>query len=132
VQNRQGLLALRLLLAMLETGSYPSILTQLSSWYPSDEMATPVVWLLGISQCPSIVGSLLCYGISYMGAAMVFTHPDYQLRLHKTSSQPAAQNPTGCNGYHWSRDGSLIFPTSCGFQANPVNVCISLGLQQRH
>lgn len=29
-------------------------------------MATPVMWLLGISQCSSIVGSLLCYGISYM------------------------------------------------------------------
>ncbi|KAJ5492113.1 Major facilitator superfamily domain general substrate transporter [Penicillium expansum] len=47
VQNRQGLLALRFLLAMLETGSYPGILTQLNSWYPSDEMATPVAWLLG-------------------------------------------------------------------------------------
>lgn len=66
VQNRQGLLALRFLLAVLETGSYPGILTQLNSWYPSDEMATPVMWLLGISQCSSIVGSLLCYGISYM------------------------------------------------------------------
>ncbi|CAI7585348.1 unnamed protein product [Penicillium glandicola] len=66
VQNRQGLLALRFLLAMLETGSYPGILTQLNSWYPSEEMATPVAWLMGISQCSSIVGSLLCYGISYM------------------------------------------------------------------
>ncbi|KAJ5915143.1 hypothetical protein N7454_011255 [Penicillium verhagenii] len=66
VQNRQGLLALRFLLAILETGSYPGILTQLNSWYPSHEMARPVAWLLGISQCSSIVSSLLCYGISYM------------------------------------------------------------------
>ncbi|CAG7976259.1 unnamed protein product [Penicillium salamii] len=66
VKNQQGLLALRFLLAILETGSYPGILTQLNSWYPSDEMDKPAAWLLGISQCSSIFGSLLCYGISYM------------------------------------------------------------------
>ncbi|PLB51364.1 putative vitamin H transporter [Aspergillus steynii IBT 23096] len=66
VRNRQGLIGVRFILAMLETGFFPGILTQLNSWYRTDEVAKPIAWLLSIHQGSSIVGSLLCYAISYM------------------------------------------------------------------
>lgn len=45
---------------------FPGVMAQLSSWYRTDEIAKPVTWFFGISGLSSIVGSLLCYGISYM------------------------------------------------------------------
>jgi sugar phosphate permease len=36
------------------------------SWYRSDEYAKPIMWMFAFQNCSGIVGSLLCFGISYM------------------------------------------------------------------
>jgi len=66
VQNRQGLYALRFLLGLFEAGMFPGIMTQLAGWYRTEEMGRPTMWYFAICQFSTIVGSLLCYGISYM------------------------------------------------------------------
>lgn len=45
---------------------FPGLVAQLCSWYRSDEMGRPIMWMFGFSNCSGIVGSLLAYGISYM------------------------------------------------------------------
>ena len=52
--------------SMFEAGMFPGVMAQLSSWYRTDEMGKPVTWFFAISCLSGIVGSLLCYGISYM------------------------------------------------------------------
>ncbi|KAK7744803.1 hypothetical protein SLS62_010036 [Diatrype stigma] len=69
VQNRQGLYALRFLLGTFEAGMFPGVMVQLSAWYRTDEMARPVAWFFTIQNFANIVGSLLCYGISYINGA---------------------------------------------------------------
>ena len=51
---------------MFEAGMFPGIMAQLANWYRTDEVAKPVTWFFGIQALSPIVGSLLCYGISYM------------------------------------------------------------------
>lgn len=51
---------------MFEAGMFPGVMLQLSSWYRTDEMARPVAWFFTIQNFSNVVGSLLCYGISYM------------------------------------------------------------------
>jgi sugar phosphate permease len=50
----------------MEAGMFPGIAAQLCSWYRSDEMGKPIMWMFGFQNCSGIVGSLLAYGISYM------------------------------------------------------------------
>ncbi|KAK1508761.1 high-affinity nicotinic acid transporter [Colletotrichum abscissum] len=65
-QNRHQLYAMRFLLGMFEAGMFPGIMAQLSSWYRTDEIGKPVTWFFAMSNLAGIIGSLLCYGISYM------------------------------------------------------------------
>ncbi|KAL0935443.1 high-affinity nicotinic acid transporter [Colletotrichum truncatum] len=65
-QNRHQLYAMRFLLGMFEAGMFPGVMAQLSSWYRTDEIGKPVTWFFATSNLAGIVGSLLCYGISYM------------------------------------------------------------------
>ncbi|KAJ9302127.1 hypothetical protein DTO271G3_993 [Paecilomyces variotii] len=66
VQNRAALYALRFLLGLLEAGMFPGVAVQLASWYRPDEMGRPIAWIFGIQQLATVVGSLICYVISYM------------------------------------------------------------------
>ncbi|OAP60047.1 hypothetical protein AYL99_05049 [Fonsecaea erecta] len=66
VQNKQGLYAARFFLGMAEAGLFPGLAAQLCSWYRSDEMGKPIMWMFGFQNCAGIVGSLVAYGISYM------------------------------------------------------------------
>lgn len=50
----------------MEAGLFPGLAAQLCSWYRSDEMAKPIMWMFGWQNCAGIVGSMLAYGISYM------------------------------------------------------------------
>lgn len=51
---------------MFEAGMFPGVITTLTYWYRTDEFGRPMMWFFAISQVSGIVGSLLCYGISYM------------------------------------------------------------------
>lgn len=66
IKNKESYYALRFLLGMMEAGMFPGIASLLCSWYRSDEMGKPIMWMFGLQNCSGIVGSLLCYGISYM------------------------------------------------------------------
>ncbi|EXJ79705.1 hypothetical protein A1O3_07988 [Capronia epimyces CBS 606.96] len=66
VRNKQGLYACRFFLGMMEAGLFPGLAAQLLSWYRSDEMGKPIMWMFGFQNCAGIVGSLIAYGISYM------------------------------------------------------------------
>ena len=66
LQNRQGFYAARFFLGMLEAGLLPGNITQFTSWYRTEDMWKPVMWLYGVQNCAGIIGSLLCYGISFM------------------------------------------------------------------
>ncbi|KAK2054866.1 high-affinity nicotinic acid transporter [Colletotrichum caudatum] len=68
-QNRHQLYAMRFLLGMFEAGMFPGVMAQLSSWYRTDEIGKPVTWFFAWSNLAGIVGSLLCYGISYLDGA---------------------------------------------------------------
>ncbi|KAK1594598.1 high-affinity nicotinic acid transporter [Colletotrichum navitas] len=65
-QTRHQLYAMRFLLGMLVAGMFPGLMAQLSSWYRTDEIGKPVTWFFAWSKLAGIVGSLLCYGISYL------------------------------------------------------------------
>lgn len=66
IRNRESYYAIRFLLGMFEAGMFPGIMAQLTSWYRSDEMGKPVAWLFAIQQMTGVIGSLICYAISYM------------------------------------------------------------------
>jgi hypothetical protein len=66
VKNKEGYYAARFFLGMMEAGMFPGVAAQLCSWYRSDEMGKPIMWMFGFQNCSGIVGSLLAYGISYM------------------------------------------------------------------
>ncbi|XMA13957.1 hypothetical protein WAI453_006748 [Rhynchosporium graminicola] len=66
VKNKEGLYTARFFLGMMEAGMFPGIAAQLCSWYRSDEMGKPIMWMFGFQNCSGVVGSLLAYGISYM------------------------------------------------------------------
>lgn len=66
VKNKEGLYAARFFLGVADAGMFPALMTHLSSWYRSDEMGKPVMWLFGIFNLTGILGSLLTYGISYL------------------------------------------------------------------
>ncbi|KAJ5899570.1 MFS general substrate transporter [Penicillium taxi] len=66
VKNKEGLYAARFFLGVMEAGMFPGIAAQLCSWYRSDEMGKPIMWMFAFSNCSGIVGSLIAYGISYM------------------------------------------------------------------
>jgi len=66
VRNKEGLYAARFILGMCEAGFFPGITAQLCSWYRSDEMGKPIMWMFAFSNCSGIVGSIVAYGISYM------------------------------------------------------------------
>ncbi|EXJ82260.1 hypothetical protein A1O3_06073 [Capronia epimyces CBS 606.96] len=66
IQNRQGYYAVRFILGMMEAGFFPGVMCQMAFWYRTEEYGKPVMWLFAISQAAGVVGSLLCYGISYM------------------------------------------------------------------
>lgn len=66
VRNKEGLYAARFFLGLAEAGLFPAIITHLCSWYRSDEMGKPVMWLFGIFNLAGILGSLLVYGVSYL------------------------------------------------------------------
>ncbi|CZR56394.1 related to permeases of the major facilitator superfamily [Phialocephala subalpina] len=51
---------------MAEAGMFPGVITHLAYWYRTGEFSRPMVWFFAISNLAGIVGSLLCYGISYM------------------------------------------------------------------
>lgn len=66
IQNRDTYYALRFLLGMMEAGLFPGLAAQLCSWYRSDEMGKPIMWMFGWQNCAGIFGSLIAYGISHM------------------------------------------------------------------
>ncbi|KAK7900059.1 hypothetical protein LTR67_003805 [Exophiala xenobiotica] len=66
VKNKQGIYAARFFLGMMEAGLFPGLAAQLCSWYRSDEMGKPIMWMFGFQNCAGIVGSLIAYGVSYM------------------------------------------------------------------
>ena len=66
VKNKEGLYAARFFLGLAEAGMFPGIAAQLCSWYRSDEMGKPIMWMFGFQNCSGIVGSILAYGISYL------------------------------------------------------------------
>ncbi|KAH8661599.1 permease of the major facilitator superfamily [Tricladium varicosporioides] len=66
VKNKEGLYTARFFLGMMEAGMFPGLAAQLCSWYRSDEMGKPIMWMFGFQNCSGIIGSLLAYGISYM------------------------------------------------------------------
>jgi hypothetical protein len=66
VKNNQGIYLFRFFLGVLEAGLFPDLITHICSCYRSDEMGKPIMWMFCFSQASKIVGSLLCYGISYM------------------------------------------------------------------
>ncbi|KAK3329132.1 MFS transporter [Apodospora peruviana] len=66
VKNKEGLYAARFFLGLAEAGMFPGIAAQLCSWYRSDEMGKPIMWMFGFQNCSGIVGSLLAYSISYL------------------------------------------------------------------
>uniref|UniRef100_A0A0B7KI15 Major facilitator superfamily (MFS) profile domain-containing protein n=1 Tax=Bionectria ochroleuca TaxID=29856 RepID=A0A0B7KI15_BIOOC len=66
VQTTGQLLACRWLVGMFEAGMFPGVITTLSYWYRTDEVGRPILWFFWISQFSTIVGSLICYGASYM------------------------------------------------------------------
>lgn len=66
VTNKQGLWALRFLLGLVDAGMFPALMTHLTSWYRSDEIAKPIACMFAINNFSGIVGSLLTYGISYL------------------------------------------------------------------
>ena len=51
---------------MMEAGLFPGLAAQLVSWYRSDEMGKPIMWMFGFQNCAGVVGSLVAYGVSYM------------------------------------------------------------------
>ena len=66
VKNGAGLLAARFFLGMAEAGLFPALMTHFASWYRSDEMGKPIMWLFGVFNLAGIIGSLLVYGISFL------------------------------------------------------------------
>jgi MFS family permease len=66
VKNKQGMYAARFFLGMAEAGMFPGIAAQLCSWYRSDEMGKPIMWMFGFQNCSGVIGSILAYGISYL------------------------------------------------------------------
>jgi MFS family permease len=66
IRNRDTYYALRFLLGMMEAGLFPGLAAQLCSWYRSDEMGKPIMWMFGWQNCAGIFGSLIAYGISHM------------------------------------------------------------------
>lgn len=52
--------------SMFEAGMFPGVMAQYSSWYRTDEMGRIVTYYFCFSNVSSIIGALLCYGISYM------------------------------------------------------------------
>jgi sugar phosphate permease len=66
VRNKEGLYACRFFLGMMEAGLFPGLAAQLCSWYRSDEMGKPIMWMFGWQNCAGIVGSIIAYGLSYL------------------------------------------------------------------
>jgi len=66
IRNRDTYYGLRFLLGMMEAGLFPGLAAQLCSWYRSDEMGKPIMWMFGWQNCAGIFGSLIAYGISHM------------------------------------------------------------------
>lgn len=66
IPNRDTYYALRFLLGMMEAGLFPGLAAQLCSWYRSDEMSKPIMWMFGWQNCAGIFGSLIAYGISHL------------------------------------------------------------------
>ncbi|KAH8664522.1 high-affinity nicotinic acid transporter [Xylariales sp. PMI_506] len=69
VKTRDQLYVVRFLLGMFEAGMFPGVLAQLSSWYRTDEIGTPIAVFFVFNSIAPILGSLLCYGISYLDGA---------------------------------------------------------------
>lgn len=67
IENKEGFYALRFLLGMMEAGFFPGLAAQMCSWYRSDEYGRPIMWMFAFQNCSGIIGSLLTYGMSYMG-----------------------------------------------------------------
>ena len=51
---------------MFEAGMFPGVLAQIQAWYRTDEIATPITWYFATSNLAGVIGSLLCYGLSYL------------------------------------------------------------------
>ncbi|KAF4842427.1 MFS transporter prlL [Colletotrichum siamense] len=66
VNTKSQILALRFLVGMFEAGMFPGVITTLSYWYRTDEVGRPLLWYFAISNLSNIVGSLVCYGASFM------------------------------------------------------------------
>ncbi|KAF2788032.1 putative vitamin H transporter [Melanomma pulvis-pyrius CBS 109.77] len=66
VNTKGQLLALRFLVGMFEAGMFPGVITTLSYWYRTDEIGRAMVWFFTISNLSTIIGSLICYGASFM------------------------------------------------------------------
>ncbi|SPO01719.1 related to permeases of the major facilitator superfamily [Cephalotrichum gorgonifer] len=51
---------------MFEAGMFPGVITTLSYCYRTDEIERPFLWYFWISNLANIIGSLICYGASFM------------------------------------------------------------------
>ncbi|KAL2825795.1 major facilitator superfamily domain-containing protein [Aspergillus cavernicola] len=66
VKTAGQLLACRFLVGMFEAGMFPGVITTLSYWYRTDEIGRPMLWYFWIANLSTIIGSLICYGASFM------------------------------------------------------------------
>ncbi|EMR63572.1 putative pantothenate transporter protein [Eutypa lata UCREL1] len=66
ITNKQGIYAARFFLGLMEAGLFPSIMTHLCSWYRSDEMGKPMMWLFGVFNLAGVLGSLIVYGVAFL------------------------------------------------------------------
>ncbi len=66
IQSKDAYYAVRFLLGAMEAGMFPGLTAQLCSWYRSDEMGKPIMWMFALQNTSGIIGSLIAYGISYM------------------------------------------------------------------
>ncbi|KAL4879179.1 major facilitator superfamily domain-containing protein [Aspergillus karnatakaensis] len=90
VTNKEGLYAARFFLGLAEAGLFPAIITHLCSWYRSDEMGKPIMWLFGIFNLAGVVGSLLVYAISYLDGRQELSSWQWVFLLEGTATMSFA------------------------------------------
>ena len=66
VTNKHGIYAARFFLGLMEAGLFPALMTHLCSWYRSDEMGKPMMWLFGVFNLAGVLGNILVYGIAFL------------------------------------------------------------------
>ncbi|KAI8379619.1 major facilitator superfamily domain-containing protein [Radiomyces spectabilis] len=61
-----GYMVIRVFIALTEAGFIPAVLTYMTGWYKTNELATRLAWLWGIQNFASAVSGLISFGIFRM------------------------------------------------------------------